>query len=177
MDDLSVSSEAGVDDAGALLLAVEGTREFLKTNVDASPALIVDMVANQQMASALKTHDRMQIFVEAAFTEHFFKNKEVEARAPVIQAITQGNPIMERHLIGAVEGFTHSAPKLFPVMIKQLFDEDALEEETILQWAYDGRTEYTLEKVDEDSRARLRAEAEPVINWLQEDDSSDSDSD
>lgn len=177
MDDLSVGSEAGVDDAGALLLAVEGTRDFLNNNADASPAVIVDVVANQQMASALKTHDRIQIFVEAAFTEHFFKNKEVETHAPVIQAITQGNPIMERHLIGAVEAFTMSKPKLFPVMIKHLFDEDALEEETILQWAYDGRTEFTLDKVDEESRALLRAEAEPVINWLQDDDSSDSDSD
>ena len=155
------------------MLAVDGTKDFLKANEDASVSVIVDAVANQQMASALKTHDRIQIFIGAAITSNFFKNKEIAKYSPVIQAITQGNPIIERHLIGAVEAHCASKPKTFPVMIKQLFDEDALEEEVILHWAYDGRTEYTLDIVDEDTRASLRAESEPVINWLQEDDSSD----
>ena len=51
-----------------------------------------------------------------------------------------------------------------------------LEEETILEWADDGRSEYTLDAVDEETRAVLRGEAEPVVNWLQEAD-SDSESD
>jgi len=67
-------------------------------------------------------------------------------------------------------------PKNFPVMIKQFYDEDALEEETIIEWAEDGRSEYTLDAVDEENRAILRGEAEPVVVWLQEAD-SDSDSD
>jgi hypothetical protein len=44
-----------------------------------------------------------------------------------------------------------------------------------LEWAGEGRTDYTLECVDEDQRAALRGEAEPVVCWLQEDDSSDED--
>jgi translation initiation factor 5 len=62
-------------------------------------------------------------------------------------------------------------------MIKQFYDADALEEETILAWADHGRSEYTLEAVDEETRAALRAEAEPVVVWLQEADSEDESED
>lgn len=63
-------------------------------------------------------------------------------------------------------------------MIKQCYDEDALEEDTILEWAAEGRSEYTLAEVDEETRAALRCEAEPLVVWLQKDaDSSDEESD
>lgn len=85
---------------------------------------------------------------------------------------------MERHLISACEELCKDKPKSFAILIKQLFDEEVLEEDTILEWAGEGRTEYTLDSVDEDQRCLMRAEAEPVVVWLQEDDSdSDSDSD
>ena len=128
------------------------------------------------MASALKAHDKMQIFVRAAITPQFFKNKEIEKYAPVVSKISNGNKIIERHLIASLEFLNIEKKKNFPVMIKQFYDEDALEEETIIEWSEDGRSEYTLDAVDEDTRAALRSEAEPVVVWLQEAD-SDSDSD
>ena len=128
------------------------------------------------MASALKAHDKMQIFVRAALTPQFFKNKEIEKYAPVVSKISNGNKIIERHLIASLEFLNIEKKKNFPVMIKQFYDEDALEEETIIEWSEDGRSEYTLDAVDEDTRAALRSEAEPVVVWLQEAD-SDSDSD
>ena len=76
-------------------------------------------------------------------------------------------------MIAALEYVSMEKPKNFPVMIKQFYDEDVLQEETILEWADDGRSEFTLEAVDEESRAALRGEAEPVVVWLQEADSED----
>lgn len=92
-----------------------------------------------------------------------------------MEAIANGNKIIERHLIASLELLCMDKPKNFPVMIKQCYDEDIIQEETILEWADDGRSEYTLEKVDEETRAALRGEAEPVVVWLQEADSDDSD--
>lgn len=123
------------------------------------------------MASALKSHDKVHILVSAAFTSQCFKNKEIEKFAPVIVGITNNSKIMERHLIAALESLCVDKPKNFPVMIKQLYDVDALEEETILEWADEGRSDYTV--VEEESRAVLRGEAEPVVVWLQESDSED----
>ena len=174
-DDDSVASEAGVDDQGAMLLAVEATRKYLAENPSATPKALAEFVSNQQMASALKSHDKVHIFVQAAITANFYKNKEMEQYAPVLSVLTNGNRVMERHLIGALECATVDKPKNFAVMLKQLYDEDALEEETILEWADEGRTEYT--RVDEEVRAVLRGEAEPVVVWLQDADSDDSDDD
>eukprot|EP00537_Pseudo-nitzschia_pungens_P000567 CAMPEP_0172368588 /NCGR_PEP_ID=MMETSP1060-20121228/28094_1 /TAXON_ID=37318 /ORGANISM="Pseudo-nitzschia pungens, Strain cf. cingulata" /LENGTH=407 /DNA_ID=CAMNT_0013093229 /DNA_START=292 /DNA_END=1515 /DNA_ORIENTATION=- len=175
-EDDEVASEAGVDDEGAMELAIEGTRKYLAENPDASASDIAEVVANQQMASALKAHDKIKIFVRAAITPQFFKNKEIEKYAPVISKIVNGNKIIERHLIGSLELLSVEKPKNFPVMLKQLYDEDALEEGTIIEWSEDGRSEYTVETVNEEARATLRSEAEPLVVWLQEAD-SDSDSD
>mmetsp|Transcript_26934 Transcript_26934/g.48983 ORF Transcript_26934/g.48983 Transcript_26934/m.48983 type:complete len:416 (-) Transcript_26934:185-1432(-) len=172
-DDLSVDSEHGVDDAGAMAIAVNETRKFMKENPKASPAEVAELVVNQQMASALKSHDKVHIFVQAAITTDFFKNKEIEMYAPILEKITNGNNIMERHLIAAMEVMCIANHKHFPVLIKQLYDEDVLQEDTILEWAAEGRNDFTLDSVDEETRASLRSEAEPVVVWLQEEDSDD----
>lgn len=168
------ASEAGVDDAGALLLAVEATQTWLLEHPgDAmDTARLVEFITNQQMASALKSHEKVAILVHAALCE-FRPKEDIPRFAPVLAALTQQNPIMERHLIAALEVLCVDKPKHFPVLIKMLFDEDALQEETILAWADAGRSEYTL--VEEEQRAILRGEAEPVVVWLQDSDSEDDD--
>ncbi len=158
-------------------LSVEATKNFLSENPDASPSTIAEKVVNEQMASGLKSQDKIHIFIRAAFTPDFFKQKQVQTWAPTIAKITQGKNVMERHLISACENLCADKPKNFAVIIKQLFDEEVLEEDTILEWAGEGRTDYTLESVNEDQRCNMRAEAEPVVVWLQEDDSSDEESD
>lgn len=166
-----------MDDSGARKLAVDAVRKFLDEKPDAPSAELVEVVTNQQMASALKSQDKVYILVSAAITSNFFKKKEVPKYAPAINKITNGNKIMERHLIASLEAVSLDKPKNFPVLIKQFYDEDVLAEETILDWADAGRTEYTLDVVDEDTRAALRGEAEPVVVWLQEADSEDDSDD
>merc|ERR1712070_1183032 len=176
-DEASVQENGGgVDDESAMDLAVKSTQQFIKDNPDASVDEIVDLVVNQQMASALKSFDKIHIIVKALITEKFYTEKEIEKYAPIFNKIINENSIMERHLISALENLCVSQPKNFPVMIKQFYDEDVIDEDNIMEWAGEGRTEFTI--VDEDSRANLRGEAEPLVTWLQEADSdSDSDSD
>jgi len=171
VDDLSLGSDA-VDDGVAIDLAVDGVRKFMNSNPDAKAAEVAEVVVNQQMSSAVKTHDKVQILIKAIITPAFFKEKQIEKFAPCIKEVTKENPIMEHHLISAIEVICIDKPKNFPVMLKQLYDEDALEEEVILKWAFDGRSTYTSEDVDEEKRSVLRAEAEPFVNWLQDDDDS-----
>merc|ERR1712238_488370 len=174
-DDDDESEKVVIDDEGVMLLAVEGTRKFLKNNPDASVDDIVEVVTNQQMASALKAQDKVHIFSRAAITPQFYQNNEIEKYAPVVSKIANGSKIIERHLIASLEFLSIEKPKNFPVMIKQFYDEDALEEETIIEWAEDGRSEYTIVAVDEETRAALRGEAEKVLVWLQEAESDSED--
>lgn len=159
-------------------LAIQGFKNFLAENPDASVSSIAERVVNEQMASGLKTFDKIHIYMRSVITPDFFKNDEIKKAVPVVLALTGESDIMERHLISALEFLNAEKPKFFPVMLKQLYDEDALKEDNILEWAAEGRTtDYTLESLDEDARAALRAEAEPLIVWLQESDDEDSDSD
>jgi len=168
LDDLSIEV---ADDADVMKIAVDATKKYLSSHPDASPAELLELVVNQQMASALKSFDKMHIFIRAAITPDFWEKKLVQKHAPTISLITNNNPIMGRHLISALEIASVDTPKHFPVLIKLMFDEDALEEDVIFEWASEGRTEYTL--VSEEARAELRGEAEPVVVWLQDDDSDD----
>lgn len=177
-DDKSTVTEAGVDDAGAMFLAVTGVQNFMKDNPDANVTDILDIVKNQQMSSALKSHERIHIFMNSVMTSGFFKKKEIENYSPIIQKITNGSIEMLRHLISSVEELCvkQIQAKYFPVILKQLYDEDILGEDLILEWAFDGRSEYTRQSVDEETRAHLRGNAEEFVSWLQEDsDSDDSD--
>ena len=162
-------------------LAVEATMKWIKENPDAAGSDLAEVITNQQMASALKSQDKVSIAVRSMFTPQFFKNNEVERFASAISMVTNSNKIMERHLIAALEAFCVKKPKTFPVLLQQLYDNDALEEETILEWAEEGRNDYTLQEVDEETRALIRAEAEPFVVWLQEaeidDDGNDEDDD
>lgn len=178
MNGLSVDEPADVNDADAMNLAIQGFKNFLAENPDASVSSIAERVVNEQMASGLKTFDKIHIYMRSVITPDFFKNDEIKKAVPVVLALTGESNIMERHLISALEFLNADKPKFFPVMLKQLYDEDALKEDNILEWAAEGRTtDYTLESLDEDARAALRAEAEPLIVWLQESDDEDSDSD
>lgn len=169
--------EAGVDDAAAMLLAVEATKKFIEANANASPKELVELVTNQQMASALKSQFKIHILVRATINPEAFKIDDTKKYVPAMSLITSGNPIMERHLIASMEALYKEKPKNFAAMIKLLYDEDILSEETILTWADEGRSEYTLDEVDEDTRAVIRGEAEPVVVWLQESDDEEEDED
>merc|ERR1711862_380517 len=172
MDDLSLDEE-GTDDISAMLMAVESTKRYLSSNADATPSELLELVVNQQMASALKSFDKIHIFIRAAITSDFWEKELVQKYAPTVSLITNQNPIMERHLIAALEHMAVGSPKHFPVLLKLMYDEDALDEGVILEWASEGRSEYTL--VSEELRSELRGEAEPVVIWLQDDDSDEED--
>mmetsp|Transcript_26203 Transcript_26203/g.37564 ORF Transcript_26203/g.37564 Transcript_26203/m.37564 type:complete len:408 (+) Transcript_26203:434-1657(+) len=180
-EDLSLEDSPGLDDAGVMDAAVVATVKFLDHNSDASVKDIVEFVVNQQMASSLLSKDKIHIYVRSVLkpediTPEFFKKKAINQYIPVIRAITNNSVIMERHLIGALESLCSNIDntKAFALLIKELYEQDALEEDTIIEWAAEGRTEYTLDEIDEESRAALRAEAEPIVAWLQDDD-DDSD--
>lgn len=167
------TDEVVVDDDAALQLAVEATAKYVETKQNAGAAELVEYVTNQQMASALKSQFKFLILIRATIAPLSFKTDQIRKYLPAIELITAGNRIMERHLIAAMEALYVEKPKHFAAMIKLLFDEDVLSEEAILEWAGEGRTEYTLDQVDEDARAAIRGEAEPVVVWLQEEDDSD----
>mmetsp|Transcript_78888 Transcript_78888/g.154263 ORF Transcript_78888/g.154263 Transcript_78888/m.154263 type:complete len:102 (+) Transcript_78888:1247-1552(+) len=93
---------------------------------------------------------------------------------------TDANKFMARHLVGAVEElFGLKFPglaKAFPLVLKQLYDEDVLEEEVILDWASQGVTyEFSPQALTAEQVRALRVSAEQFVAWLKEADEDDED--
>jgi hypothetical protein len=68
--------------------------------------------------------------------------------------------------------------RTFPVVLKQLYDEDLLEEETLLEWYGDElKNEYTADEtiISTEVLETLKEAAKPFIVWLEEADEEDDD--
>ena len=61
------------------------------------------------------------------------------------------------------------AATTFPLLLKQMYDEDLIDEEVLLLWAgSEERDEYVDAKVSEEKRLALRAASTAFIAWLEE---------
>jgi translation initiation factor 5 len=101
------------DCCGAIDMAVLEIQKFMKENVAASSVRIAEEVTNQQISYAVNTYQKIHIFVCAAISRNFYKEHLAKKYAPIIHIITQGNPIMERHLISAAEFICSEKTKNF----------------------------------------------------------------
>lgn len=146
----------------------------------ATPAEVVAKLRELQVGKSLMLKECAYIFVASALDEAVVKAGQIKARAPVLRALvaTDANNFMARHLIGAIEdmfGSKHQGlAKAFPLVLKQLYDEDVLEEGVLLDWAKQGVTyEFSPQSMSSEQVKALRELAEPFVNWLEEADSED----
>jgi len=133
--------------------------------------------------ASLPTSYRSIIFLGAVFNEQMVTENQIKQHASVLRALA-ATPIQQRQLISSFEwlcGTRHpSKVKFFPVMMKQLLDEELVEEDTFLAWAGDfTRNEYSADQsmVCLDTLEALKASAAPFITWLQEAEEEDSEED
>jgi translation initiation factor 5 len=153
---------------------MERLKLFLSANPTATTEQICDELRNIQTMASLRPADRIIIYLGAVFTENMVAEKEVEKHADVLRALA-ASAIQQRHLIAAFEWLCGtrypSRIKYFPILLKQLLDEELVEEDTFLAWAADfTRNEYSAEQsmVCLDTLEQLKASAQPFITWLME---------
>lgn len=98
--------------------------------------------------------------------------------------IPKNNQIQQRQVIAATEwfiGVKHpSLVRMFPVLLKQLYDEDLIEEEVLFDWYHDElRNEYTVDGsiITNEMLESLKDASKPFIVWLQQADEEGDDED
>ena len=145
-------------------------------HVDAATSVVEDELRSIQTFAAFKPSYRFLIYVGANFSAPTYTSasllSEIVSRSTAFAALAK-TPTLQRQLIAAFEWFCASkAPtliKFFPVILKHLFDEEILEEDSLLEWSTDpARNEYSINSVSDESLDQLRALAVPFIVWLQE---------
>jgi translation initiation factor 5 len=179
---IATMDNLAVEDATALAAAVGRLEQYLSTHPEATAAQVLDEVRMIATFSALPIEDRLFLFVQAAFGPDAAKQNVVGKHVKVLKGLilSVDAEAYQRRLIGVMEhlcAVTHKETllKMFPLILKQLYDEEVVEEEVFLEWAEEeGPTEFTRREVSEDMVEVLRGEAEKFVTWLKEAEESGS---
>jgi translation initiation factor 5 len=147
---------------------------WLIDNSTVSEATLLDELRSIQTFAALRPADRIIIYLGAVFSEEVISAGQISKYRSVLAALAP-TAIQQRHLISAFEWFCgRKYPQLvkyFPVVLKQLFDEELVEEDVFFEWSADvTRNEFSAEfsMIDIDTLENLKATASLFIIWLQE---------
>lgn len=150
-------------------------RAWRGDNAAASNEQQVEELRSIQTQHSLRPAVRIIIFLGAVFTESGAATKDQVAAHKAVLCLLAPTAIQQRHLIAAFEWLCGSRfPSLlrfFPLLLKELFDEEVVEEDIFFNWAADyARNEYTADAsmIHIDVLEQLKASAAPFITWLQE---------
>jgi len=149
-------------------------------------AAIAEELRSIQTLSSLRPSDRVIIYIGATFTSSSISDNDVEKHRDILAVLApKSSDIQQRHLIAATEWFCGVKEKellrMFPVMLKQLYDEDLVDEDAFFSWHADfTRNEYCADEslISDDELSALKEAAGPFIVWLREaDEEEDEDED
>jgi translation initiation factor 5 len=143
---------------------------------------ILEELRMVQTFASLHVRYRPLILLGALCTDALITGKELSKYKDLISAVSGNTAGTQRHLIAAVEWFCGSRYpqllKLFPVVLKQLFDLELVEEDVFLAWSNDiARNEYSADSslISLETLEELRNVAGPFMVWLQEAEEEDDD--
>jgi len=144
--------------------------------------LIEPKVAKEILAEAERLEIKNKapvILCELLFNDKMFKEKQIKKYSNLLLRFTHENPKGQKYLIGGIEKTveTYEAVLLPKVanIFKDLFDEDILEEEVILDWA----KKVSKKNVSKEMAQKIHDKVAPFIKWLKEaeEESDESDDD
>lgn len=205
-DDLVDETLEADTEREALDSAVEQFRSWVSHNPDAidfinasSPSVsaslkqqrftqLYEELRSIQNLSSLRPADRLIIFLGVVFPLDCVADNSVAKFKEILHYfVLKKDVIQQRQLISAVEwliGVRNSsqssdgdrAIRFFPVILKQLYDEDLLEEEVLYEWYNDTlRNDFTVDEsiMSDRTLQLLRDSSGLFIKWLQEADEED----
>jgi len=116
------------------------------------------------------------VLCELLFDEKMIKDKQITKHKNLFLRFTHENQKAQKYLMGGLEKTveTKEAALLVrvPMILKEFFDEDILEEEVILEWAKKVSKKY----VSKDMATKIHEKATPFITWLKEAEEESEDS-
>jgi len=149
--------------------------------VQIKKGLINGPVAKEILAEAERLEIKNKapvILCELLFNDKMFKEKQIKKYANLLLRFTHENQKGQKYLIGGIEKTveTYEAALLPKVahIFKELFEEDILEEEVILEWS----KKVSKKNVSKEMAQKIHEKVAPFIKWLKEaEEESDESSD
>ena len=148
--------------------------------VQVKKGMINSGVAKEILAEAERLEIKNKapmVLCELLFNDKMFKEKQVNKNAKLLLRFTHDNRKGQKYLIGGIEKTVESfeaalLPKV-SLIFKELYDEDVLEEEVLLEWA----KKMSKKNVSKELAQKIHDKAAPFIKWLQEAEEETSETD
>jgi len=149
--------------------------------VQIKKGLINGPVAKEILAEAERLEIKNKapvILCELLFNDKMFKEKQIKKYANLLLRFTHENQKGQKYLIGGIEKTVETyetalLPKVAHIF-KELFEEDILEEEVILEWS----KKVSKKNVSKEMAQKIHEKVAPFIKWLKEaEEESDESSD
>lgn len=144
---------------------------------------LIEELRSTQTLSSLRPSDRYIIFFGTLFTATSITDNDVLKYKDFLQILTNNkNKHQQRQLLAGTEWLIGvKYPSLIPrysILLKQLYDEDIVEEDVLLEWFYDeSKNEYSMNEglyiTNERVFENLKESAKLFIKWLEEADEED----
>lgn len=139
--------------------------------VQVKKGLINGPVAKEILAEAERLEIKNKapvILCELLLNDKMFKEKQIKKYSNLLLRFTHENPKGQKYLIGGIEKTveTYEAALLPKVahIFKELFEEDILEEEVILEWS----KKVSKKNVSKEMAQKIHDKVAPFIKWLKE---------
>ena len=126
-------------------------------------------------AELLNIKDKAILYLaEIIFTENIFD--EIKKHKILLLRFCNENKKAQKYLLGAYEKLVADVykEKLFPhavKILKQFYDEDIIDEETIIEWSGKESKKY----ISKEMSKKLHEKVAPLVKWLKEAEVEDSD--
>lgn len=142
---------------------------FVKKKIQAGPlsAAVHKEIVGE--AERLEIKNKAPIVLcELLFTDKMIKDKLVKKNKILLMRFCHENQKAQKYLMGGLEKTieSHEAvllPKV-PIILKEMYEEDIIEEEVTLDWAKKVSKKY----VSKEMAAKIHEKATPFVKWLKE---------
>jgi translation initiation factor 5 len=143
--------------------------QFLKKKIQEGP---LNATAHKEIlgeSERLEIKNKAPIVLcELLFDGKMIKDKQIQKNKALLIRFCHENQKAQKYLMGGIEKTieTHEATLLprVPHILKEMFEEDIIEEEVTLEWAKKVSKKY----VSKDMAAKIHEKAAPFVKWLKE---------
>ncbi|KAI8815108.1 domain found in IF2B/IF5-domain-containing protein [Cladochytrium replicatum] len=150
---------------------IEAFGTFLDNNPKATDAEVVQ----EATSLGIRDYKAVVVLVQVLFTEQILAEKQIPKRAKLLKQFIKTEKD-QKSLLGGFERLVGlSFPKELldkaPIILKELYDADLVEEEVLIAWGQKASKKYVDRKVS----TKIIERAAPFLKWLEEAEEEESD--
>lgn len=166
-EDVPTSDNVFVDDEEAINMASARVRSFVAEE-NRSPEEILELISTQQRNCGLSVDDKLKVAFYGLFSENIVE--EICQHAQVFKKLMTSEEA-QQSLLSLIECFVilkePQVLRSMPVILKNFYDGDLLEEEIVLSWYKTKELDQRHPSINQEHLDTVYSCAQPFVDWIE----------